>query len=136
VYYKKQNKNPSYKFSDFKKACKDKNKIAIHSNACKEACKYFNLRTEKDILNFIKNDGLENLLFFNTAPWKQKPTIMVDAYEFTSGNKKGYIAFFFNTYTKKWNIKSFKLDKDSNDQMLQALEKSDVIKKLGLEDLI
>lgn len=134
MYHKKQNKNPSYKFSDFKKACKDKNKIAIHSNACKGACKYFNLRTEKDILNFIKNDGLENLLFLNTAPWKQNPTIMVDAYEFTSGNKKGYIAYIYNKNTNKWFIKSFHLSENMNDQMAQAIKKSELFKKLGLEE--
>jgi hypothetical protein len=137
VYYKKQSKNPSYKFSNFKKACKDRNKIAIHSIARKEACKFFNLCTEKAILNFIKNDGLENLLFLNTKPWEQNPnktTIMVDAYEFTSGNKKGYIAYIYNKNTNKWFIKSFHLSENMNDQMAQAIKKSELLKKLGLEE--
>ena len=137
MYHKKQNKKPTYNFSNFIKACKSKNKIVIHSKACEEACTYFNLRTEKIILDFIISGGLENLFFLNTKPWEQNPNktpIMIDAYEFTSGNKRGYIAYFYNETTKKWFIKSFHLSENMNDQMAQAIKKSELLKKLELEE--
>lgn len=139
MYYKKQNKNPNYKFSNFKKACKDINRISIYSIAREGACKYFNLRTKKRILNFILSNGLENLALEHTKILENNKNennpIMVDSYKFKSGNKKGYIAFFFDTIKNIWYIKSFKLDRDMNDQMAQAIKKSDIIKKYGWEDL-
>lgn len=139
MYHKKQSKKPSYKFSDFKRACKNKNNIFIYGVAVRHARKYFGLLNEKAILKFIIINGLEKLSFEHTKIWEDNPNkdspTMVDSYKFESGGKKGYIAFFFSTYTGKWTIKSFKPDKDSNDQMLQALDRAGLIKKLGLEDL-
>jgi hypothetical protein len=116
VYYKKQNKKPSYKFSDFKKACKNKENIFIFSDVYKFADMFFNLRTKEQILSFIRNNGLENKILYNTVPWKNNPDkktpIMVDSYEFESGNKKGYIAFFYNKNSNKWTIKSFHLSRN------------------------
>lgn len=138
MYHKNQNKKSSYNFSDFIKACKYKNKIFIDDKACEGAYKYFNLRTDKDILAFIINNGLEYLSFFNTKPWENNPNkttvIMVDAYEFTSGGKRGYIAFFYNGYTKKWIIKSFHLSENMNDQMAQAIKKSEIFKLFKQEE--
>jgi hypothetical protein len=140
MYYKKTKKSPSYNFSDFKKSCKKKNRnnVFIFPNVLKSADKYFNLRTKNQILDFIYNDGLENRIFYNTTPLKQNPNknkqIMVDAYEFESGNKRGYLAFTYNDLTDKWTIKSFKLSINTNDQMLQAIKKSDIMKKLNLEE--
>jgi len=140
MYYKKTKKGPSYNFLDFKKSCKKKNRnnVFISSKALKGADKYFNLRTKNQILDFIYNDGLENRFFYNTAPWEQNPNkdkqIMVDAYEFESGNKRGYLAFMYNDLTNKWTIKSFKLSGNTNGQMLQAIKKSDIMKKFNLEE--
>jgi len=111
MYHKKQNKNPSYKFSDFKKACKNSKNIIIFSDAFYFADVHFNLRTKKEIVSFIKNNGLENLTFKKTRIWeknrdKNNP-MMVDSYEFMSGDIKGYIAFIYNCNNKKWIIKSF-----------------------------
>ena len=66
---------------------------------------------KKQIVSFVQNNGLEDLTFKNTKIWennreKNNP-IMVDSYEFVSGNKKGYIAFMYNCSNKKWIIKSF-----------------------------
>ena len=138
MYHKNRNKKPCYNFSDFIKACKDKNKIFIYAKAREEACKYFNLHTDKDILAFIINNGLEYLSFFNTKPWEQNPNkttvIMVDAYEFISGNKRGYIAFFYNGYTKKWIIKSLHLSENMNDHMAQAIKNSEIFNLLKQEE--
>jgi hypothetical protein len=116
VYHKKQNKKPSYKFSDFKKACKNKENIFIFSDVYKFADMFFNLRTKEQILSFVRNNGLENKILYNTVPWKNNPDkktpIMVDSYEFESGNKKGYIAFFYNKSSNKWTIKSFHLSRN------------------------
>jgi hypothetical protein len=77
---------------------------------------FFNLRTTEQILSFIQNNGLENKIHYNTGLWKNNPDkknpVMVDSYEFESGNKKGYIAFFYNKKSNKWNIKSFHLSKN------------------------
>jgi hypothetical protein len=116
VYYKKQSKTPSYKFSDFKRACKNKKNIFIFPDAYKFADMFFSLRTTEQILSFIRNNGLENKIYYNTGPWKNNPDkknpVMIDSYEFESGNKKGYIAFFYNKKSNQWNIKSFHLSKN------------------------
>ncbi|GAG16604.1 unnamed protein product [marine sediment metagenome] len=59
---------------------------------------------------------------------------MVDNYEFVTGHKKGYLAFMYNNCTNKWIIKSFHLSENMNDQMLQAIKKFDIMKKLNLEE--
>ena len=133
-------KTPSYNFLDFKKSCKKKNRnnVFIFPNVLKDADKYFNLRTKNQILDFIYNDGLKNRFFINTNLWKQNPNknkqIMVDNYEFVTGHKKGYLSFMYSNCTNKWIIKSFHLSENMNDQMLQAIKKSDIMKKLNLEE--
>ena len=59
---------------------------------------------------------------------------MVDAYEFITGYKKGYLAFMYSSYTNKWIIKSFHLSKNLNSQMSQAIKKSGIMKKFNLEE--
>jgi hypothetical protein len=101
---------PTYNLTDFITCCNE-NPEAIHmiGNALKDAQGIFHLHTESDVLEFIANDGLENIKFVNTKPWEKNPDptdIFVDAYEFTTCGILGYIAFFKN---KKgtWVIKSF-----------------------------
>jgi len=140
MYYKKTKKGASYNFLDFKKSCKknNRNNIFIFDEARKGADKYFNLRTEDQILDLICNDGLENRSFYNTASWEKNPNknieIMVDAYEFESGNKRGYLAFMYSELTNKWIIKSFKLSTNANNQILQAIKKTDIMKIFNLEE--
>ena len=142
MYYKKTKKDPSYDFLDFKKSCRKNNNnrsnIFIFDEARKGADKYFTLRTKKQILDFIYTGGLENRFFYNTTPWEKNQNknkqIMVDAYEFESGNKRGYLAFMYNDLTNKWIIKSFKLSTNANDQMLQAIKKTDNMEKFNLEE--
>lgn len=139
-YYKQPKKSPSYKFSDFKKACRKKNRnnLVIIYDALEDADKYFNLRTKDQILDFIYNDGLENKIFINTKLWEQNPEknkpIMVDSYKFETGNKRGYIAFMCNNKLNHWIIKSFHLPEDMNDQMYHALKESNILKQFNLDN--
>ncbi len=139
-YYKQPKKSPSYKFSDFKKACRKKNRnnLFIIYGALIDADKYFNLRTKNQILDFIYNDGLENKIFINTKLWEQnsdkiKPT-MVDSYNFETGNKRGYIAFMYSDQTNKWIIKSFKLSDDANVQMYHALKDAGILEQFNIDN--
>ena len=139
-YYKQPKKSPSYKFTDFKKACRKKNRdnLVIIYDVLEDADKYFNLRTKDQILDFIYNDGLENKIFINTKLWEQnsdktKP-IMVDSYNFETGNKRGYIAFMYSDQTNKWIIKSFKLSDDANVQMYHALKDAGIFEQFNIDN--
>lgn len=131
MYNKKSHSH--YNFENFKKACKNKGLISISENVRADADNYFRLRTKKDILDFIENDGLEDLVFINTKPWENNPNkkkiIMVDSYEFRSSGKLGYISIKCNNGI--WTIKSFHLSGDMNYAMRNAINKLDIIKKLG-----
>lgn len=131
MYNKKSHSH--YNFENFKKACKNKGLISISENVRADADNYFRLRTKKDILDFIENDGLEDLVFINTKSWENNPNkkkiIMVDSYEFRSSGKLGYISIKCNNGI--WTIKSFHLSGDMNYAMRNAINKLDIIKKLG-----
>lgn len=121
---------PNYKYEDFKKACKNKKDVFIWNKALGDAKKCFGLKSRNEVLSFIANNGLEDLNFKNSKPWENNPNkdkeIFVDAYEFNSLNKSGYIAFFYNDITKKWTIKSFKFSDKRNDIMRIAIEKANL----------
>ena len=85
--------------------------------------KTIRIDTKKEILEFIANDGLENIKFQNTNLFKKQPELTVDAYEFRSGSLWGYISFGQNEKTKKWFIKSFHLSDKHNRVMMNALDK-------------
>ncbi len=84
----------------------------VLKSAMETAKSDFNLNTQKGVLEFIGNRGLESPCFINSKKWEKNPKpnhpIMVDAYNFYSGFIYGYIAFFYQPVTKKWIIKSFK----------------------------
>jgi hypothetical protein len=110
----------AYNLLDLIAACKTNGKVIVLKNALKCAQDDFQLNTQKAVLDFIFNDGLEKPQYINTKPWINNPApdaqlnpIQVDAYSFYSGQKQGYFAFFFNTKTNKWLIKSFKPNKYS-----------------------
>lgn len=116
---------PFYVYSEFQNACgTDKNDVIPINSVLKDANEHFNLPTRKSLLDFIFNDGLENLTFINTKPWKANPKISVDAYDFTSLGILGYIAYMYIEITKKWIIKSFHLSENRNPMMSLALQKS------------
>lgn len=106
----------TYDICDLIAACKEEqNRVVVLQTAQSSARVDFKLQTNKAVIEFIANDGLESLDYINTKPWMNNPDkncpIMVDAYSFYSGPAHGYMAFFFNSKTDKWLIKSFKHNK-------------------------
>ena len=125
-----------YKYEDFRKACgNDMDNVIPINSVLNDSRELFNLYPKTKLLNFIYNKGLEDLTFINTKDWEKNLnpniSIKVDAYEFRSLNKLGYIAFMFNENTKKWIIKSFHLSENRNPAMYLALKKAGLI---DLED--
>jgi hypothetical protein len=123
---------PKYSITDLYVACKDKQDAVMPlRQALTDADKLFGLKTQKSLLDFIANGGLEDLTFVNTKEWENNPDkshpIDVDAYEFRSMCKLGYIAFLFNDITDKWIIKSFHLSENRNNAMELALIKAGLI---------
>ena len=120
-------KNPFYDFKDFIDAC-SKGNVSLWKSATEGAEKFFNLKTKKDLLEFIANEGLTQLEFINSASWKENPKpekeILIDAYKFRSGGTLGYIAFFYSPYTQNWIIKSFKQNLDTNVALKEAINKA------------
>ncbi len=119
---------PFYNYSDFKNACgANRNNVILLNPVPRDANEHFNLPTKKSLLDFIFNDGLENLVFLNTREWENNPDqsikVMIDSYEFTSLSILGYIAFMFINKTSKWLIKSFHLSENRNPIMSLALQK-------------
>lgn len=119
---------PTYDFDEFKIACGNVNQVFVTPNAMEDADRCFNLKTQRRLLEFINNDGLEMLTHYNSKPLEKNfssdTPIIVDAYTFKTGGIRGYIAFYYSAKTKKWIIKSFKFDKDSNQLMAQAFKKA------------
>lgn len=124
---------PNYDYEEFRKACGEnpENVIPI-GDTLKDSDEDFKLRTKSELLNFISDGGPENLKFVNTKVWEKNPNpripIMIDAYEFKSLSKLGYLAFMKNEKTGKWLIKSFHLSTNRNTTMEDALKKAGIIK--------
>lgn len=101
-------------------------KAYISKSAMETAKSDFNLNTQKEVLAFIGNGGLESPCLINSKQWENNPNpgnpIMVDAYDFYSGSIYGYIAFFYQTTTKKWIIKSFKKNSEPDTRNLAFKE--------------
>lgn len=122
---------PTYDLGAFIEACAQGSKVTVHYDARTGARVEFGLPTEKALLEFIGNDGLEDPEFECTRIWgnNQNPSteIMVDSYRFRSGKKCGYIAFLFmpSPGSGRWRIKSFKRDANParSFQGLASLEK-------------
>src|SRR5271157_3839260 len=117
-------KGPEYAFEAFKKACSDK-LVQFIDDSLRDADDDFNLKGREAVLEFISNEGLEKLEFINRTPWRKNwlpdVQIFVDAYHFRTGGMLGYLAFLFSPITKRWVIKSFKLDGERNMAMEEAL---------------
>lgn len=113
-------------FQEFKKECKKRN-VMVRKKAMINAKQDFNLNSQTQILNFIANDGLEDLKFFNKKKWENNPApdidIMVYAFKFKTSMKPGYIAFF-KGLQGKWIIKSFKLDYERSRALEEAINKA------------
>ena len=123
---------PHYNFEDFKSACeKGRNYVVVNANVLRDADQGFNLKTESAILEFIANGGIESREFVNSKVWAKNPDkknpIMVDAYEFRSMSRRGYIAFFQSNKTQKWVLKSLKPSHKRNRSMEFALRRAGLI---------
>ena len=106
----------AYDIEDFFQSCKNNPKsVVVHYDAKLDARKQFGLNTEADLLAFIGNNGLEDLVYKNTEPWRYNPKkykeILIDAYKFRSNRKLGYIAFM-KGISGNYVIKSFHLDNE------------------------
>ena len=126
---------PSYLFSDFKRCCIENPKgVQVLIDPENDAKNFFGLKTKTELKDFIGNDGLEELTFINTREWENNPdksiTIFVDAYEFRSMYKLGYIAFMHSKKTGNWIIKSFKPSENRNKTMAIALYKAGLIEEV------
>jgi hypothetical protein len=91
------------------RACKVAGKVKVTRQALISADLHFGLATEKDVLWFIADRGLENCVLKNRRPFENGAGEMVHAFRFRSGARRGYIAFYETTI---WVIKSFKRDED------------------------
>lgn len=128
-------KKPYYHIEDLIKACgEDRKNVKPINNVLQDASTHFNLKTKDQLFDFISNNGLERLEFINPKELEKNPDptnpIIVDAYEFHSRGKLGYIAFIFSPQ-KKWIIKSFHLSKNSNQTMQIAFERAKLDKLEG-----
>jgi hypothetical protein len=122
---------PEYSFNEFKRCCIE-NQFAVKIlKQPEDDAKFFGLKTKGEIKNFIGNDGLEDLNFINTKEWENNPdksfTILVDAYEFKSRYKLGYIAFMYNKKTGFWIVKSFHPSINNSFVMELALRRAGII---------
>ena len=104
----------AYNLDDFIQSCRNNPKsVVVHYDAELNARKHFGINTQADLLDFIGNNGLEDLVYINTEPWRKNPRkekeILVDAYSFHTNLKQGYIAFMIG-FSGKYEIKSFHLD--------------------------
>ena len=104
----------AYNLEDFIQCCKDNPKtVVVYPDAKLNARYQFGLNTEAELLAFIGNDGLQDLTYWNTEPWRLNPNkekeIFIDAYKFRSNKKLGYIAFM-KVFKGNYAIKSFHLD--------------------------
>ena len=121
-----------YEYKNFREACCSHWDTVILINPVpKTASSDFNLNNKKEVLDFICNNGLEDLVFVNTKEWEKNPNpkeaIMVDAYKFRTMHRLGYIAFMYNKHTQKWIIKSLHLSDDRNPTMYIALQKAGLL---------
>jgi len=97
-------------------------KVFVMRGAMKTAEIDFGISQMDQVLTFIADGGLEEPRFINEKPWENNPEpavkIMVCAWSFFSGTKFGYLAFFHQPKTGKWNIKSFKLNREPDPRNL------------------
>jgi hypothetical protein len=122
-----------YVFADFIAAC-SKGEVFVESQAEQDAYNLFSL-TKPQLLAFIANDGLEELEYINTKVWENNPrpanVVYIDGYNFTTGFKRGYLAFKQNY--GKWIIKSFHLSDDRNTVMMDAVLRSGYKGAIGVK---
>lgn len=105
-------------YMEFKKACKlTPEKVFPINDVLDDANRYYKLKTEKALIEFIANDGLEGRSFVNKKEWKNNFTkhkpLYAYAYLFRTNIISGYIAIVKNIHHNNWFIKSFHPPEDN-----------------------
>jgi hypothetical protein len=123
---------PKYDINEFLEACSERDHqpstVTLVRGVLEKATRDFNIKTRKSLLEFIANEGLEDLEFVNSIEYRisdEIPPPICDAYKFMSGYIQGYISFFFSEFNQKWMIKSFhRSDDNGPSAMAMALKKA------------
>ena len=105
-------------FIEFKNACDlTPKKVFLTGRVLDDAEKYYKLKTKRQLLEFIANDGLHELGFVNKTEWRDNFTpnkpLYVYAYHFRTNAIPGYIGIIKNELHGNWFIKSIHPPKDS-----------------------
>lgn len=122
----------AYDFIEFIRDC-SAGKAQVTGKALSTARLDFGLTTQRDVLSFIGSGGLERPVAANlAAPLEKNPflpiEITVDSYDFFSGVKYGYLAYWRRP-DGLWVIKSFKENDKTNPRFFTLGE---ALRKAGL----
>ena len=64
----------AYNLGDFIQCCRNNRKrVFVHNDARLNAREQFGIYTDAELLEFIGNQGLEDLTYINTEPWRLNP---------------------------------------------------------------
>lgn len=121
---------PKYDIEEFIKDCEDQKNIVLEHGVLARASRDFNLRTRKELLEFIAKGMMDTLECINSVPSRESndiPPPFCDAYTFTSGYSSGHISFFVSQGSKKWVIPSFHRSNEFDSTLASALEKAGIL---------
>ncbi len=121
---------PKYDIEDFIRDCHDHKKIVLEYGVIESASRDFNLRTKRALLEYISNEGMEELEFVNSIPYRKStdiPPPFCDAYTFKSGYSSGYLSFYVSRGSEKWILKSFHRSNEFDYTLALALEKAGLL---------
>jgi len=135
-----------YDFEEFREMCGTKpSMIFVRGKALDTADRDFLISTAIQLKAYIHYGFMEDLHFKKTKPLEKTqldPPPLVDDYDFRSGQKMGYFAYY-RMKNGQWVIKSFKKNKDydrkiyySCSPIRDAITKANIkfLEKKGVED--
>ena len=125
---------PNNYFKRFKIACRENpGDVLVEPTALEDARKIYQLYTKKELLAFIGNDGLKNIVHINISEWRKNPDktnnpLNAYAYHCKTNGVPYYIAIIFiptlfGKKVNKWKLKSFHLPDDAHLPMFDQLTK-------------
>jgi len=86
-------------------------KVIPINNVLHDARTYYKIFTKRELLEFIANGGLEQLVFDKRKQWEknftQQRPLFVYSFKFKSLHLPGYIAIIENNIIGNWLLKSF-----------------------------
>lgn len=104
----------AYNYENFRQACKERKVLPIEKTL--RTCSAFNLNTKDALIDFIAEDGFDELVYYDTHRWEKNPhadRVLVDAYHFLTGARPktiGYMAFMEIRVRGLWFLKSFHIN--------------------------